>query len=330
MTEINKTIFDNFQVRKTSRQKTAFIDFATDKISSLGYDVRVEKASFGSRNIVVGDVESAKVVYTAHYDTQPVLPFPNFITPRCFPIYLIYQIVLTLFILFVPAAVGFAIGVPTYLLLKALCVPAEILDIVIHIVSCALVIAALLIVMFGPANKHTANDNTSGVCTLFEIMEKLPAQMRYRAAFVFFDNEELGLIGSSSFASKHKNTMKNKLLINFDCVSDGDNMLFAVKPKAKKYIPYLEKAYETREGFSVGIYSKGVIYPSDQASFAMGVGACALKKSKKFNILYMDRIHTPRDTVYNEENVRFFADGSVKLLSVLHSDNAEINSEIQS
>ena len=64
-----------------------------------GYDFKVEKGAFGARNIVIGDPEAAKVLYTAHYDTCARMPFPNFITPKCLPIYLLYQILLTVVLL---------------------------------------------------------------------------------------------------------------------------------------------------------------------------------------------------------------------------------------
>ncbi len=317
MTDTNRIILEDYQVRKTRKQKSAFISFLSERLDALGYSKRIERAAFGSRNIVVGDIESAEVVFSAHYDTQPVLPFPNFITPKCLPVYLLYQIVLTFLIFLAPMVATVILGVLMYMALGALSVPAEIMDSLIYVLAYSLVIATLFLFMFGPANKHTANDNTSGVTTLLEIMEKLPENLRDKAAFVFFDNEELGLIGSSSFYSKHKGVMKNKLLINFDCVSDGENILFALKPKAKKYVPLIEDAYEGRDGFSVEACTRGVIYPSDQASFPMGVGACALKKTKRFSLLYMNKIHTPRDTVYNEENISFFADGSLKLVEAL-------------
>ncbi|MBO5906583.1 MAG: M28 family peptidase [Clostridia bacterium] len=323
MTETNKTILENYQIRKTRKQKSVFISFLEDCASSLGYTHKVERASFGSRNVVVGNIEKAEVVFSAHYDTQPVLPFPNFITPKSLPIYLIYQLVLSLLILLAPALLTLALGVPLGFLLDGFGVGVEDRYYVFYLIYCFLLWVAVILLMFGPANKHTANDNTSGVTALLETMEKLPENLRDKAAFVFFDNEELGLIGSSSFYSKHKNTMKNKLLINFDCVSDGENMLFAVKKGARKYVPYIEKAYEARGGFSVEICTRGVIYPSDQILFPMGVGACALRKSKILGILYMNRIHTPLDTLYNEENISFFADGSVKLVEAF-ANNLEL------
>ncbi len=50
------------------------------------------------------------------------------------------------------------------------------------------------------------------------------------------------------------------------------------------------------------VHEKGFsVYPSDQANFPYGVGICALRK--KGEILYLSRIHTPKDTVLEETNV---------------------------
>ena len=171
--------------------------------------------------------------------------------------------------------------------------------------------------MVGPANKHTANDNTSGVTTLIDIMNTVPTKNREDIAFVFFDLEEAGLFGSMAFNIKHKKAMKNKLLINFDCVSDGNNILFAVRKKAKKYIPAIKDAFTENEVFNIEIASKGVFYPSDQMNFPCGVGVAALKRSKFFNLLYMNRIHTKKDTIYCEENIKFLVDGSLRLINNL-------------
>lgn len=77
MTEASKYVFENFHVRKSKKQKDGFIDYIGKFAEERGYSHRVEKASFGARNIVIGDPASAKAVYTAHYDTCARLPFPN-------------------------------------------------------------------------------------------------------------------------------------------------------------------------------------------------------------------------------------------------------------
>lgn len=313
MRETTKEIFDKYEVRKTRQEKTAFIEFTLDFAKKNGYDAHVESGSFKSRNIVIGDPKTAKVTYTAHYDTCPRLPFPNFITPKNIFIYVLYQILLTVCILGVPMLLS---GILGFVLAKA-GVGEDIASRVIFFASYALVAAELYLIMAGPANPHTANDNTSGVTTLFEIMEKLPERERGEVAFIFFDLEEMGLIGSSSYYSKNKREMKDRLLINFDCVSDGKNILFVLSKKARCYEDLFKSAFEKNETYSPEFCSRGVFYPSDQASFPYGVGVAALKKSDSHGILYMNRIHTKKDTVYDEENIAYLSDGAVKLASLI-------------
>ena len=59
------------------------------------------------------------------------------------------------------------------------------------------------------------------------------------------------------------------------------------------------EAETAREGL---VQEKGFsVHPSDQVNFPYGVGICALRKKGK--ILYLSRIHTPKDTVLEETNV---------------------------
>ena len=79
MTELSREILENYQVRKTKKQKNAFIAFMQAHISHM----QVQEMGFPkSRNLVIGDPESAKVILGAHYDTCARLPYPNFITPK--------------------------------------------------------------------------------------------------------------------------------------------------------------------------------------------------------------------------------------------------------
>lgn len=317
MTETTRTVFEKYEIRKTKKQKTAFIDYVKRIATENGYSCTIEKGSFGARNIVVGSPEKAKAVYTAHYDTCPVLPFPNFITPKNFLIYLLYQIAVVLLFMFVPI---FAVQLLAELAMTAVGVPSDLIPLISLLIYEALLVGIIVLMLAGPANKHTANDNTSGVTTLLDLMTAMPEEQRENAAFVFFDLEESGLIGSSSFANKHKRTMEKKPLINFDCVSDGENILFAVRKTAKAYVPMLKEAFGENEICKVEILSKGVFYPSDQVNFKGGIGVAALKKSKRFGILYMDRIHTGRDTVYRKENIAFLTAGAVRFTKILSND----------
>ena len=167
----------------------------------------------------------------------------------------------------------------------------------------------------GPANKHTVNDNTSGVITLTEAALAMPAEDRAKVCFVFFDNEEKGMLGSSAFAGKHKQVKKKKLVVNFDCVSDGTSIQFFPSRKLKKdqaKLDSLEKAFRGAGDRQVEIVRGFGFYPSDNAAFKLGAGVCALRRSDVFG-WYMSRIHTAKDTVLEEENIELLRDGCLRL-----------------
>lgn len=308
MTETTKEIFEKYQIRKTKKQKTAFIEYVKQIAENNGYEVNVEKGLFGAKNIVIGDPDNAKVLYTAHYDTCARLPFPNFITPKNFFVYLLYQLLIVLLFFIVAFLIGFLSALTVY----SLPISESVADAIISFLPTVAYFAFLYLLLAGPANKHTANDNTSGVTTVLDIMSELPQDQREKVAFVLFDLEETGLFGSSSFASKHKSVMKNTLVLNFDCVSDGDTILFALKRTTRKYADLLEEVFVSNSDVTVDV-AKSAFYPSDNASFKGGIGVAALKKSKFFKTLYMDRIHTNKDVIYREENIRFLTDGAIKL-----------------
>ena len=91
--------------------------------------------------------------------------------------------------------------------------------------ACGLLASALVVA--GKANRHTMNDNTSGVVALLTLLARMTQEQRGRVAVVLFDNEEVGLIGSTLFRRRHARTMADKPLVNLDCVGDGNIVLFA-------------------------------------------------------------------------------------------------------
>ena len=96
MHEDSRFLLEHYMVRKSRKQKTAFLSWLTPVLEQAGYSVTVQKGGMRCRNLIAGDPERAKLVLTAHYDTCAVMPIPNFITPGNILIYLLYQIGLTL------------------------------------------------------------------------------------------------------------------------------------------------------------------------------------------------------------------------------------------
>ena len=300
MTDLSRKILSDYQVRKTKKQKLAFIQLLKQHFPTL----TVQEGSIPKcRNIIVGDVEKAKIVLSAHYDTCARLPFPNFITPKNPLLSIAYSV-----LLIVPIILA------VFLLNLLLCV--FIPDFQIReLVSLLAYFGLLVLMLAGPANKHTANDNTSGVIVLCELLSILDSVQQEKVAFVFFDHEETGLIGSAHFRAKYKTQMKNKLLINFDCVSDGDHILLtANKPARAEYGDLLKSSFLPTEEKSI-LFSKAekTYYPSDQLGFKKSVAIAALKH-KRFLGYYMDRIHTAKDTVFDSANIKLLCESMLNLL----------------
>ncbi len=303
MTQLSREILEHYQIRKTKKQKTAFIGLMQTHFP----DLQVQENGFPKcRNLVLGDPENAKVILGAHYDTCAQLPFPNFITPKRPLLSIGYSVLIVIPVIALIFLVNWVLGMFV----------AD--PLVQYWISLVIYFAFLFILLGGPANKHTANDNTSGVITLLEIYESLTEEQKQKVCLVFFDNEEQGLLGSAQFRKRYKKRIKEQLMINFDCVSDGDTFLLGITKKAnQKYHVALSRAYTSEAGKQVLLENlKKVYYPSDQAGFPMAVAVAALKYKKPFGY-YMDRIHTKRDTVFQEENIRYLADHTVQLIENL-------------
>ena len=307
MTEFSREILDRWQVRKTKQQKTDFIGFMKKNF----YDMKIEEGGriIKSRNLVIGDVQKADFILTAHYDTCAALPFPNVLSPTNMVFTLFYNILICLPFFAVMAIIFRLLSFMTD-------------DFLIRYWISFAVMLVLLFAVFmgGKPNKHTANDNTSGVITLLELMNRLSPEQKERTAFVFFDNEENGMLGSAFFAKKYKGCLADKLVINFDCVSDGDNILVAMNNEAKKRIdPIVRDAFVPENGKAVYV-SSNAFYPSDQIMFPVSIAVAALKIKKGIG-LYLDRIHTKRDTVFDESNIEYICEKIASLLDEISKWN---------
>ena len=298
-----KTLLEKFQVRRRKKQKDAFLGFARGVCENAGYDCREEtlKGAFlTSRNLIAGSPEEAKVIFTAHYDTCSESPLPNLVFPQNRVLTILCQ--LPLIVVMVAAALGagrFVYGLAGR-------VPGV-------LVAYAVYIALFLLLFFGPANRHTANDNTSGVAALLEIMTALPPDQKRNAAFIFFDNEEEGKVGSKAYAKKHPGITNGKILLNLDCVGDGNDLLIVAPRDADERMEsLLRQAFQDGDGKrAVHCSARDTHYNSDQKSFPGGAAVAACRKNR-FG-WHVPRIHTRRDVICEESNLRYAAACAVRL-----------------
>lgn len=306
---IIETLVDKFPIRKSDKQKKNFREWFIGWAHEQGYAAEATKPKgiFRSTNVVIGDPETAEVTFTAHYDTPAVMPVPNFITPRNVLVYILYQLLLVP-ILMIPGALA---GALTGHVLRVLTDNAFMASEIGAVVGFVTVYMTLGIMMFGPANRNNVNDNTSGVAAVMELMQRIPAEQRSKSAFILFDNEEKGLLGSAAYAGSHKTVKKEKLIINMDCVGDGENVMFFANKKTRN-LPSFSQLEEAMQGTSGRNYimnkMEKCVYPSDQSQFKHGIAVCACNKMPVIGY-YCDKIHTKKDTICEQVNLDFLADG---------------------
>jgi len=299
-------VLRDFPVRKTKQQKQAFRDAICSYLSSIGYDATIEKGKYGTHNIIFGNPDSARYLVTAHYDTPAVLPFPNLITPCSILPFLGYQFVLTVLIFLAALLPG--------LIFVSFGISAEAVS-RIWLLSLYVILALMLI---GPANKNNANDNTSGVVTVLEIAGSMPESQRNKVCFVLFDLEEAGLIGSSLYRKTHKTQTDSQIVLNLDCVGDGNEIMMFPTKKLKSDCDKMKLLRKITGSFGekcIALREKGFqYYPSDQKHFPYGVGIAAFHRSRWAG-LYCSRIHTKKDTILEKTNVNILRAAIVSLIA---------------
>lgn len=294
MLNIPMDILKVHPIRKTGEQKEAFRADILALVKEMGYDCRVEQAGKKAHNLIIGDPRTAKYLVTAHYDTPASIGVPNILFPCNLLAFILWQVIM----------VGGLLAVS--------CIPAlSVLRLTDNKAAAMLVwyvlyFGILFLMLFGPANKSNVNDNSSGVITVLEIARTLQANQRDKVCFVLFDLEESGLVGSKGYRKAHKTETENQIILNLDCVGDGDHILFFPTKKAKQNEKLMQSIHHIGGWFgkkNLKLISKGFYtYPSDQRNFPVGIGIAAFHKMKLLGY-YCDKIHTKKDTILEETNV---------------------------
>jgi len=312
---------EKFPIRKSAAQKEAFRAWAVEEMTRLGYQAKVEKNG-KSDNIVAGDPEKAQAVFTAHYDTPASIGLPNIMIPRNMPLYFAVQLLMVGVLLVVAFAAA---------LLFELLVPGTTAA---PVVGWLVYMCLLMLMLMGPANRHNVNDNTSGVSAIMETMALIAPEDRDKVAFILFDNEERGLVGSKAYAKEHLEVQHTRLIVNLDCVGLGENLLM-ITPKLaalQPIYPLLEKALSDRaakdEKRKILFFpKKGSSCNSDQKSFRCGVAVMACKKAPVVGY-YCDRIHTLWDTEADEGNLTLLADGLSAFAAAIPNNSSQEEEEV--
>ncbi len=297
-------ILRKYQARGSYRQKTIFINYLKRRLAKSGYDKEIEINEyrvrfFRTRNIIVGNPDEAEIFITAHYDTSSISPISFLLAPTEPILWIIDKILFLVKVFLLAGIIATAIAwISNSISLGIYSFLGVLLVIVFQSV-------------FGIKNWNTANDNTSGVVTLTKILERIPEEQRKKVCAIFFDNEEIGALGSKKVSQIMPN-INTKLLINFDCVGEGNNIVSLAKGKAMrdKYYELLNKTFvECSKTYDVKCFSEklnNVYSSSDHNNFDKGVAIYALKSS--LGRMYVKWTHTLLDKKCREENINFLTD----------------------
>ena len=284
-----------FPVRNSAAQKAAFRAYALAQARAVS---AWEEENEGHTNLIFGDPAAARVIFTAHYDTPRRGLLPNLMLVTNPILAWTYRLGTMIPLLLAPALAA-AWGVWRLLDLDWALMSHRLLLLGVY----TTVYFGMFYLMFrGPANKRNRNDNTSGTATVLGLVQLVGA--RPGVACILFDDEEKGKKGSKAFAKAHPKIKAETLIVNLDCVGNGDTHIFCGTDAAESDPLYgkLQQAMGD-SGLSHRFFPAGkASMNSDQKSFTKGVGVCACRR-KPFVGYFTDRIHTARDTVADPKTV---------------------------
>ena len=307
MNEFAARIERDFPLRRKEKQKTEFRSWLIYTLKELGYTPRLESGeyslSLGSSmtNVVVGDIEKAKLVLAAHYDTGVRDVLPPMIAPTRPVSFLLYQALFPLLVL----AGSFALSL-------ALTFPFDLPNLTFPLFLIFLAVA-LFYPRYGPDERETLNDNTSGVVTLLEVAKALTPRYRGEVCFLFLDGGTQAAKGAKGLRRAHP-CLKEKNVIVVDCVAEGDELLILPGKSARwdgGLLDAINDHFSNGEKKTCFLKTDGLVtFPSDNRAFAHSTSICACRKVRGFGRCILPRHARSLD----EENIALLRDNLCRLV----------------
>lgn len=299
-------ILSNFPVRRKAGERERFTGYLSWELRERGYTPRIESGRSGTySNVVVGDVEKAKLIFSAHYDTGAREMVPSFLSPTRPVVYLLTQaaiaVALTLAAFVISFAVTFVLSLPGLTLPMFL----------------VLMAAVMCYPRFAPSSQYTANDNTSGTAALLELAAALSPRFRNEVAFAFLDKGADGAGGARGFAREHAEVLDQKTVIDLDCVGSGDTAIFAANKLARwdgDLLAALEESFGEKDGMHALVRYEGLFYfPGDSRKLRNHVAVCTAKRLSGFGY-FISAPRTKRGDALEERNISYIVEGLKKVI----------------
>ena len=289
---------DEYMIRNSPKQKERFLRFIQDICAEKGWTSQLEQIGF-SRNLVIGDLSSAKIVVSAHYDTPIRSLFPSILYP--------HSKARTRWSMYWPIPVFVFFFVLLSFLLEF-----SVFQIMIRIAYILFLLIVCIRLWFGPANEENLNENTSGVAVLLILMQILNKANRSKTAFVLFDHGAHSPAGSEKFYRNHRSEFRDKFLIDLDCVGLGE-MFFIFPGKgvtsgklSKELAVWIKKQAIRKDKSCISIAGSRGICKNCATPFPNSAEICTVQPTGRFaeGIKYRG---TPKDRKWDESNLDILA-----------------------
>ncbi len=326
--EFANRVFEECPTRFTRSEKNRMLLLLREKFRDLGYDsasmkTLKHKGVGRSHNFVVGRAD-APYIFTAHYDTPGKTGFLLFASRFVGQTWA--NIVYILLMVAVFALLGFGVKNLTDFIIGKFAGSAPFyITLLAYLAEMAVIILVVFVPMF-VKNKTNRNDNTSGVLGLVAIAEEISKDpmMKDKCCFVFFDNEEWGLLGSAKYSAWLKGggyDVARSLLVNLDCIGVGDRLVAAATNRKNMASKFLKQEFAERD---VKIIRKKsmMIYMSDHASFKGGVMLSRMRRAT-LGPLFIPNIHTKKDTECDLELVETLGQQLADIVTCAEADKLE-------
>ena len=210
-----------FGKRYTNRQKTAFINYIRQRAGKLGDAVRVDRQTVGSRqlrNILIGDIDRARIVIAAPYDTPSaaVLPGIHYYPMNARKNRRLDSLDRALALLI---ALAFAAAYYFFVLLRFIDAAGDARLLAFIGVFPVVFLAAGFTAGF--ANRNNFSRNTASVIAALEYRKRFPSR---EVAVALLDYSCCGFRGYKNLARYMGEKKDGKLIIALDCAASEDRL----------------------------------------------------------------------------------------------------------
>jgi hypothetical protein len=277
----------SIEKRFSRLNKNKYLKIIEDKLIDFGYECekKTHRGLIRSVNLETKN-ENPEYLFIAHYDTGTIIP-----------LWMNWLMKLTgINRQFLMLIVGFGLVIAFTAIEMHFPVIGKIITI--------LFFASMLTILI--PNGKNYNDNTSGVITLLNLAKRLKQIQNNKVKFLFVDNEELGILGSSAhkaYMEKNKKIPPNCKVISIDCVGGSEEIPLIIRNGWSGYEPIFKEGLEKEFGLCKSV--KIILPASDNYPF-IRYGAINISFVKETIIpggYYIQKIHSRNDKTIDMEKI---------------------------